>query len=180
MVFFGTGDQEHPTDTTVINQIYAIKDRGGKSPLSISNLENVTNGVTNMQSLDGKEGWFINLDSNRGEKVMCPPVVLFGVAYFTTFAPTQPGNEGIARIYALDYKNGNPILNLNPENDKGGVKIDLSDRSKVIGTGIPSSTTISVIKGKLIAYTGIEGGVYNTLLRKNSPIVPIWWKETRK
>jgi len=180
MVFFGTGDQEHPTDTTVINQIYAIKDRDVKSPLSISNLENVTNRVTNMQSLDGKEGWFINLDSNRGEKVSGPPVVLFGVAYFTTFTPTQPGNEGIARIYALDYKNGNPILNLNLENDKGGVKIDLSDRSKVIGTGIPSGTTISVIAGKLIAFTGIEGGVHNAPLRRNSPIVPIWWKQVAK
>jgi hypothetical protein len=133
-----------------------------------------------MQSLDGKEGWFINLDSNKGEKVSGPPVVLFGVTYFTTFAPTQPGNEGVARIYALDYKNGNPILNLNLENDKGGVKIDLSDRSKMIGTGIPSGATISAINGKLISYTGIEGGVFNTPLRRNSPIVPIWWKEVKK
>ncbi len=133
-----------------------------------------------MESLDKKEGWFINLDSDKGEKLSGPPVVLFGVAYFPTFTPTKPGNEGVARIYALDYKNGNPILNLNLENDKDGVKIDLSDRSKVIGTGIPSCTTISMVDGKLIAYTGIEGGVYRTLLRKNSPIVPIWWKEVRK
>ncbi len=148
--------------------------------MSIFNLENVTNGLTNTQSLDGKEGWFINLDSNKGEKVAAPPVVLFRVAYFTTFAPTETGNEGVARIYALDYRNGNPILNLNLENDKEGVKIDLSDRSKVIGTGIPSSTIISVINGRLFAYTGIEGGVYNTPLRRYSPIVPIWWKEVRK
>jgi len=180
MVFFGTGNQDLPTDTTVINQIYAIKDKGGKSPLSIYNLENVTHGVTPMQSLDGKSGWYINLEKNKGEKMMAPPVVLFGVAYFTTFAPTQPGNEGIARIYALDYKNGNPTFNLNLENDKEGVKIDLSDRTRVIGTGIPSSPAISTINGKLVAYTGIEGGVYTTLLRKNSSVIPIWWKEMKK
>lgn len=180
IVFFGTGNQEHPTDTTVINQIYAIKDRSGKTPLSISNLKNVTNEVIPAESLDEKEGWYINLDSNKGEKVLCPPVVLFGIAYFTTFSPTHPGKQGTARIYALDYKNGNPKLNLNLENDKGGVKIDLSDRSKVIGTGIPSSTTISVADGKLIGYTGIEGGVHYTPLRRNSPIVPIWWREVSK
>ena len=59
------------------------------SPEDITGLENVTEGVTHMQSLDEKGGWFINLDSNRGEKVLGPPVVLFGVAYFTTFTPRQ-------------------------------------------------------------------------------------------
>jgi len=28
MVFLGTGDQEHPNDTSVTNRFYALKDRG--------------------------------------------------------------------------------------------------------------------------------------------------------
>ena len=180
MVFFGTGDREHPEEKGVINHIYAIKDKGLNSILSESDLENATYGVKGPGDNGEKQGWYISLE-NKGEKVLAPPVVLFGAAYFTTFAPSQgASHEGIARIYVLDYKNGSPILNLNPENDTDGVKIDISDRSKVIGTGIPSGTIISVIDGKLIAFTGIEGGVYNTLLRKNSSIIPIWWKQVKK
>jgi len=179
MVFFGTGDREHPEEKGVINYIYAIKDKGLNSILSESDLENATHGVKGPGESEEKQGWYITLE-NKGEKVLSSPVVIFGAAYFTTFTPSQTGNEGIARLYVLNYKNGNPILNLNPENDTDGVKIDLSDRSKVIGTGIPSSTIISVIDGKLIAFTGIEGGVHNAPLRRNSPIVPIWWKQVVK
>ena len=180
MVFFGTGDREHPDETKVMNQIYAIKDKGLNSTLSEKDLENVTDGINNLKSIEGKEGWFISLE-NKGEKALAPPVVMFGVAYFTTFTPSKEGStEGIARIYALNYKNGGPILDLNPENNTEGIKIDLSDRSKVIGTGIPSGVVISAINGKPIAYTGFQGGVYNTPLRKNSTIIPIWWREVRK
>ena len=28
MVFFGTGDREHPNETSVINRFYAVKDKG--------------------------------------------------------------------------------------------------------------------------------------------------------
>jgi len=179
MVFFGTGDREDANEKNVVNQIYAIKDKGLKSVLSESDLEDETRRLKGPGESEEKQGWYITLE-NKGEKVLSSPVVLFGAAYFTTFTPSQTGNEGIARLYVLNYKNGNPILNLNPKNDTDGVKIDLSDRSKVIGTGIPSSTTISVIDGKLIGYTGIEGGVYHTPLRKNSPLVPIWWKQVKK
>jgi len=102
------------------------------------------------------------------------------VAYFTTYTPSPDGSDGIARIYALNYKNGGPILDLNSENNIEGTKIDLSDRLKVIGTGIPSGTVISAVNGKLIGHMGIRGGVYNTPLRGNSTIIPIWWREIRK
>jgi type IV pilus assembly protein PilY1 len=180
MVFFGTGDREHPEEKGVINHIYAIKDKGLNSILSESDLENATHGVKGPGDNGEKQGWYISLE-NKGEKVLAPPVVLFGAAYFTTFTPSQgASHEGIARIYVLDYKNGNPIFSLNPGNDTGGAKIDISDRSKIIGTGIPSGTIISVVNGKLIAFTGIEGGVHNAPLRRNSPIVPIWWKQVAK
>jgi type IV pilus assembly protein PilY1 len=180
MVFFGTGDREHSGEIKVINQIYAIKDKGLDKPISMSNLENVTYGASDLKSLESKDGWFINLEGNKGEKVLGPPVVIFGVTYFSTFTPSIGNVNGTAQLYALDYKNGNPILNLNPSNDQDGVKIDLSDRSKVIGIGIPSHTVISAIDSLPIAFTGFSGGVYNTPLRKNSTIIPIWWKEVSK
>ena len=179
MLFFGTGDREHQDEVKVVNQIYAIRDKGLNSTLSEKDLENVTDGI-NLNSNEGKEGLFIRLE-NKGEKALAPPVVMFGVTYFTTFTPLREGStEGIARIYALDYKTGGPILDLNSENNAEGVKIDLSDRSRVIGTGIPSGVIISAINGKPIAYVGFQGGVYNTPLRKNTTIIPIWWKEVSK
>ena len=180
MVFFGTGDRVNTGETKVANQIYAIKDKGLKSTLTEKDLENMTDGTNNLKSTGGKAGWYVRLES-KGEKSLAPPVVMFGVAYFTTFIPSKEGGaEGIAKLYALNYQTGGPILDLNPENNTDGIKIDLTDRSKVIGKGIPSGVILSAIRGRLMAFTGFPGGVYETPLRKISPVIPIWWKEVSK
>ena len=176
MVLFGTGDREHPNDTSVTNRFYALKDKGLNTTLSEDDLEDLTKGSSD-KNLENKEGWVLSLESNRGEKVTGGSVVAYGAAYFTTFAPSPQSGENIARVYALNYKTGNGILNLNPANDTDTIKIDLSDRSRVIGTGIPSGTVMSAVGGRLVAFTGFNGGMYNTPLRKHSPIVPIWWRQ---
>ncbi|MEW6376855.1 MAG: PilC/PilY family type IV pilus protein, partial [Thermodesulfobacteriota bacterium] len=173
-IFFGTGDREHPDDVTIVNCIYSIEDKNQDFTLSENDLRDVTKVFLHTRTIEDKNGWFISLDENAGEKVSGPPVVLYKVVYFPTFAPSSEG--GIARIYALNYNNGDPILNLNPSNDSNGAKIDLSDRLKVIGKDIPSGTIISAIKGKLVGYIGIVGGVYQTPLRRDSVLVPIWWR----
>ena len=174
LVLFGTGDREHPNDTSVTNRFYALKDKGLNTPLSENNLDDVTNGLS-PSNLENKDGWFVNLESHRGEKVTGGSVVAYGAVYFTTFAPET--GENVARVYALDYRHGNAILNLNPGNDTEGVKIDLSDRSKVIGSGIPSGTVISAVNGRPVAFTGMNGGMYNTPLKKHSTIIPVWWRQ---
>jgi type IV pilus assembly protein PilY1 len=176
MLFFGTGDREHPNETGVINRFYAVKDRGLKETLSEENLEDVTHGLST-NSLENREGWFVSLGANRGEKVTGVPVVAYGAVYFTSFSPSSQSGENTARIYALNYQHGNAILNLNPANDTEGVRIDLTDRSKVIGTGVPSGTVLSAVKGRLVAYTGINGGIYDTPVRKRSTIIPVWWRQ---
>ncbi|MBM4308143.1 MAG: hypothetical protein FJ123_15540 [Deltaproteobacteria bacterium] len=176
IVYFGTGDREHPNEKTGIDKFYAFKDKENHSVLSEDNLVDVTKEFATVERLANKEGWFISLE-DKGEKALAPPVVAFGVVYFTTFTPSLEG-DGIARIYALNYRVGNPILNLNSENDKGGPKLDLSDRSKIIGTGIPSGTIFSAIGRKPIAYTGFPGGLYRTPIKGHSTIIPISWRET--
>jgi hypothetical protein len=57
------------------------------------------------------------------------------------------------------------------------VRIDLTDRSKVIGTGVPSGTVLSAVKGRLVAYTGINGGIYETPVKKRTTIIPVWWRQ---
>jgi len=176
MVFFGTGDQEHPNDTSVTNRFYALKDRGLNITLTEDNLENVTSGSSSPVQLAQKEGWFVSLESNKGEKVIGGTVVAYGVVYFTTFTPSATSGTGAARVYALNYQNGNAILNLNPANDTDAVRIDFTDRSKVIGRGIPSGTIMSALGKKPVAYTGIPGGIYRTPLRGRSVIIPISWR----
>jgi type IV pilus assembly protein PilY1 len=178
MVLFGTGDREHPHEKIGVDKFYAFLDKGQGTALSEDNLADVTKDFATVQNLANKEGWFISME-DKGEKVLAPPVVAFGVVYFTTFTPSLDG-DGLARIYALNYRVGNPIFNLNSENDQGGPKIDLSDRSKIIGTGIPSGTVISALGGRPIAYTGFAGGLYSTHLKGHSTIIPISWKEVSK
>jgi type IV pilus assembly protein PilY1 len=177
MVFFGTGDQEHPNDTGVTNRFYALKDRGLNTTLTEDNLQDVTNGFPTLEELAKKEGWFVSLEANSGEKVTGGTVVCYGVVYFTTFTPTSRGGQSTARVYALNYQNGNAILNLNLANDTDGIKIDFLDRSKVIGKGIPSGTIISALGKKPVAYTGIPGGIYRTPVRGRSVIIPISWRQ---
>jgi len=176
MIFFGTGDREHPNDTSVTNRFYALKDRGLNTTLTEDNLEDVTKGSSSPEQLAKKEGWFVSLEANQGEKVMGGTVVSYGAVYFTTFAPSAKSGEGTARVYALNYQNGNAILNLNPANDTDAVKIDFTDRSKVIGKGIPSGTIMSALGKKPVAYTGFPGGIYRTPLRGRSVIIPISWR----
>jgi type IV pilus assembly protein PilY1 len=176
MVFFGTGDREHPNESNVVNRFYAVKDRGLNTTLTEDNLEDVTSGSSTAEQLAKKEGWFVSLDANKGEKVTGVTVVAYKAVYFTTFTPSSKSSEGTARSYALNYQNGNAILNLNPANDTDGVKIDLADRSKVIGKGIPSGTIMSALGKKPVAYTGIPGGIYRTPLRGRSVIIPISWR----
>jgi len=78
-------------------------------------------------------------------------VVFFGVAYFTTFAPSpdapEPGTdpcyvgEGTARLYELGYKTATAMFNLDLTNDISGTTYGASDRSQVIGTAIPQESS---------------------------------------
>lgn len=61
--------------------------------MSEDNLENVTHGVSNPEQLAKKEGWFISLEANKGEKVVGGTVVAYGVVYFTTFTPSSRGGR---------------------------------------------------------------------------------------
>ncbi len=190
MLFFGTGDRESPKEAVVINRIYAVKDKftvtGGvyspSVPLEENNLVNVTNGLS--AGTQVPNGWYIILEY-ASEKSLSTPVVFFKTAYFTTFTASAAGQsgdpcyvgEGTARLYALKYSTGNAAFNLDVTNDTGGTEvISKSDRSKIIGTAIPSGVIITFVGGTAVAYTGVGGGVYPPQLTSTSPLVPMTWQ----
>jgi type IV pilus assembly protein PilY1 len=155
-LYFGTGDRMNPMDTTTtIDRFYAVKDENWTDAafnssfggvLTEANLVDVTSDtlqvtgtsqttVNNIEAqLTNGDGWFMQL-SNSGEKVLAPPVVIFGDVLFTTFTPnnTVCSSGGDARLYGVDYLNGEAVWNLNATSG-----LQPTDRSQIIGSGLPT------------------------------------------
>ncbi len=180
MLVFGTGDREHPNDKIIINRLYAVKDKNlTDTPSNRAYIESdlydatynllqagtAEQRTTALGQLNAAKGWLIQLlPSTSGEKCLASPVVFYGVAYFTTFAPSSaappPGTdpcyvgEGTARLYELGYKDAMAVFDLD-----GDTVYEQSDRSQTIGTAIPSGVIITVIQNRAVAYAGMGGGV---------------------
>jgi len=198
MLFFGTGDREAPKNTTVVNRIYAIKDKNPSTVLTENDLLDVTDDLlqdpnttavqktTIMNALSTKNGWYIKLDQNAGEKCLSNSVLFYGVIYYTTFTPEfgDPGDpcflsEGKGRLYALNYKTGEAVFNMDGISIDG-LPITKEDRSKIIGPSIPSGVIITFIGNQSVAYAGVGGGVYRPPMKKTKNIIPINWKTVSK
>ncbi len=191
MLFFGTGDREHPKDTTKVNRLYAIKDKNPSSPLSESDLVDVTQDLLQVgtesqktatfNSLQTQSGWFIALNQNLGEKCLSNAVIFYKDVYYTTFTPVfSEGSDpcfldqGKARLYAVNYLTGNAVFDL----DGSGSITELtrSDRSTEIGASIPSGVIVTFVGGTTVAYGGMGGGVYRPPLPTVRTIIPISWR----
>jgi type IV pilus assembly protein PilY1 len=192
MLFFGTGDREHPKGTNNVNRLYAVKDKNPSTILTETDLVDVTLDLLQdpstsdadktaiMNSLSNKSGWYIVLNQYNGEKSLASPVVFYGVVYYTTFTPTFGSEldvcylgEGTGRMYALKYKTGNAVFNLDGSLDG---RITRTDRSEIIGTAIPSGVIITFIGGTATAYVGVGGGVYRPPLPATKSLIPMNWR----
>jgi type IV pilus assembly protein PilY1 len=180
MLFFGTGDREDPREETVINRLYAVKDKNPTTALTETDLVDVTQDLlqdpatTQEQKnsikaqLSAGLGWYIKLDLSSGEKCLAAPVTFNRIAFFTTYSPGSLAEgddpcfvgEGVARLYVLQYTTGNAVFNFDATNDTDSPVIARSDRVKTMGTGIPSGVIITFIQGTAVAYAGVGGGVF--------------------
>jgi len=187
MVFFGTGDREHPLNTAVVDRMYGIVDRDQTFTLTESNLMDVTTDqlqTTTVASGTGSVadilsklypitntftanyGWYIKLDQNSGEKALSVPLVFNKVAYFTTHAPSTTVSSdpclakddlGTARMYAVNYKTGEAVMNFDTTNDSttvyspraksGSILLLRSDRVITLGSGISSGVGVVITPG---------------------------------
>ncbi len=192
ILFFGTGDREHPKDTTRENRLYAIKDKNLSTTLTESNLVDVTLDKLQdpsvpqvekdniLNTLSTQSGWFIKLNQNLGEKCLANSVIFYGVIYYTTFVPDlKPADicyisSGSGRLYALKYTTGNAVFNL----DGIGTLSDLTraDRSSSIGVSIPSGVIVTFVGGMTMAYGGVGGGVYRPPVPATRILFPVSWK----
>ncbi len=135
--------------------------------------------------LIGSEGGVNNLLENIGEQCLAPPLIYAGVIYFTTFTPSYQNQgdicflgEGTGRVYAMQYKTGMAIFNYDLTNDIEGQPptIYKSDRSRVIGAGIPSQVVIAIVKGEVVGYIGVGGGVFSPEELGGKSIRVLYWR----
>jgi type IV pilus assembly protein PilY1 len=178
MLFFGTGDREHPKEPDIVNRLYAVKDKNDGRTLTEADLYDVTSDELQdcsperkaeiLAILQSKDGWFIQLE-HGGEKCLASAAVINQIAFYTTFTPGAGAEgdpchvgEGVGRLYALQYLTGNAVFNFDLGNDTGDIVIKKEDRSKIIGMGIPSGVVITFVNGQAVAYIGIGGGISPT------------------
>ncbi len=212
MLFFGTGDREHPLNRGNVDRLYALKDKDQSSVMTESNMLDVTTDqlqtttvtsgpgsiadILDTLNASANYGWYIKLNENSGEKVLAPPTVFNKVAYFTTYAPStaavpDPCNPdlGTARIYAVDYKTGEAVLNYDTSNDTysttnkralstPGQVLVRSDRLKTIGSGIPSGIVLIINpNGGLKALIGVGGVIPGENPKRGGSIIPLYWRQ---
>lgn len=170
-LLIGSGDREHPFDTTVQNRYYMIKDDHGltSTPAAViteapANSSTVTSSqlydatadlvqvgtaaqqATAAAALSSAAGWYVRLGA--GEKVIDGSITLNGSVFFGTNTPTATaanacvGNLGEARLYSLNYLNASSTIDRNRDGQYG-----LADRYQVrAGGGFPPTPVpVSVI-----------------------------------
>lgn len=181
-LYFGTGDRDNPMNIPSpdphINRFYAVKDKNETDAafqtrvggvLTESNLVDLTadllqNPTTSEQTketirdaLANGDGWYIVMENN-GEKVLAAPVAIFGDVIFTTFTPSASvcTYGGDARIYAVDYLTAEAVANFDPDNEG----LQKSDRSDIIGSGIPTEPVVVIgADGVARVYVAVGGKI---------------------
>ncbi len=204
ILYIGTGDREKPTSILQVDAFYAIRnrwqtdDQGNYVTLTPSDLLDVTANkiqegtaeerVTALKVLNASQGWFIRLP-NPGEKVVSSPILFNKVVYFTTYTPptsvlaasdpcATSMDRGIARLYAIDYLNGAAVYDFyeDPANPKTLTK---EDRAVEIGTSIPSSPIITILKDGPRIMVGVEGGIMGRKVNTDSTVHQYYWQQIR-
>jgi len=182
-VYFGTGDRNHPNNTTAPNRFYGIKDNVGMtngSPLTEANLVNVTSA-----NLTATQGWYFLLGSD--EKVLASAEVFNKVVFLSTFTPTTTAacasGGGTAKLYAVQTATGYAAVDFDL-----GVALASTDasttRSKTIGTGIPSKPVIVLTEAGTTISTSVIAATTSQQLPSNPAPPPsamrkvLYWRES--
>lgn len=182
-LLIGSGDREHPLDTTIQNRYYMIKDNHGLNAVPSAV---ITEGAANAASVTSSQlydatadlaqvgtsaqqaaatsamaaaaGWYVRLGT--GEKVVDGSITLNGSVFFGTNTPTAAatnscvGNLGESRLYSLNYLNAASTI----DHNKDGI-LSITDRSVVrAGGGFPPTPVpVSVMIGGKNYQAAISG-----------------------
>ena len=174
-VYFGTGDRNHPNNTTAPNRFYGIRDTTDMtngSALTESSLADVTSSNGSSAS-----GWFFRLGSN--EKVLATANVFNMNVLFSSFTPTTTttceSGGGTAKLYSVQVLTGYAAIDF-----VTGLALGTTDssatRSATIGGGIASMPIIVITPptspGQKASSSAITGTTNQQLLNNTVPAPP--------
>jgi type IV pilus assembly protein PilY1 len=165
-VLIGSGDREHPFDTTIVNRFYMIKDTNmGKSvaadfvTILETDLYDTTSNLIQVGStaeataardaLAAAKGWYLTLGS--GEKVVSNATTMGGTTFFGTNQPSAAvsgscSNLGKALLYGISFLDATATLDFD-----GQSGITTGDRAdNVVGGGLPPPPVgiVTIIDGR--------------------------------
>lgn len=169
-VLIGSGDREHPFETTITNRFYMIKDPNlGKSVVDTvanpfvttvqADLYDVTDNLVQDGTVDQKKaasdalgaakGWYLTLKT--GEKVVGNAVTLGGTTFFGTNQPSAAvagscTNLGKALLYAISFLDASATLE--QDGEAGKTKGDRTEN--IVGGGLPPPPVgvVTIIDGR--------------------------------
>lgn len=159
-VLLGSGDREHPLDTTITDRFYMVKDSHTidavpSTALTESDLYDATSNLVQvgtaaqqsaaLSSLNSTSGWYITLGT--GEKVTSLALTLGGTVTFNTILqlPTSSSQCVLlppARVYELNFQTGASVREHDAQSGLG-----TGDRyTEMSGAGFLPNPTAAVIK----------------------------------
>lgn len=154
-VIIGSGNRQHPLDTTVNDFMYMIKDRniaagsGDESDMvEHSNLADLTNNCLQDSSCGTapslSSGWKVEMEET-GEKVLATATTIVGIIYFTSYTPADNSgfstscepSEGTGRLYAVDLDDATAVKDyaLSNNSENGTVVLGAEDRYEQLKAG---------------------------------------------
>ena len=193
-VLIGSGDREHPYNTTTTNRFYMIKDThaltetAGFTTITEANLFDTTANLIQVgtaaqqaaaqTSLSAASGWFITLAT--GEEVTGGSITAAGSTVFNTNQPSPPtasvctASLGVATQYAVSFLNGAAT-----QSNTNATTLTTADRSTVMpGGGLPPSPVLVVVN---INGQYVQGVVTGTTVRTFQGTIGarsrIYWKK---
>ena len=184
-VYFGTGDRNHPNNTSA-NRFYGIRDnQTGMTNGAVWTESDLADATAGAPDLSVKKGWYVPLAST--EKVLAAPDVFNKIVYFTTFTPSTTtvcgSGGGTAKLYAVQMTNGFAAIDWSNDSVLGSSATASSVRGKEIGQGIPSKP-IFIINDQGVSVTAtVTAGTTNQQLPPNPAPPPdnmrriLYWRE---
>ena len=174
-ILAASGYRAHPLQTATHDRVYMIRDYDVYSApgegaiadyitVTEADLFDTTDNTigegttteidTAKASLNGKKGWYITFSEIGGafvgEKALSEPLLLGGVAIFTTYIPASAGltsssctaNDGTGRIYFVNIVDGTPTSDRHGDGDETRI-----DRSEFLDRGgIPPTPRVIITK----------------------------------
>ena len=181
-VYFGTGDRNHPNNTSS-NRFYGIRDdQTGMTNGSAWTESDLSDATSAAPDLASTHGWYIRMASS--EKVLTAPDIFNRVVYFTTFTSSTGsgacGSGGTGKLYGVQMLTSFSALDWNTGEARGTTATASDARWTTLGDSMPTGSSVSVtVDGDATNIAGgSDGKLFNRrAVRPDNMRRILYWRE---